>query len=84
MESLFITALSSAFVTMLTEFSKMTKIPPQVIVVVLSLILGIGYQALKVALPMPLQMQIQDFVAGTMAGSVFIYEFVIKRIQQSK
>ena len=83
MESLFITALGAAFVTMITEFSKMIKVPPQVVVVILSLLLGIGYQSLKVTLPAPLQMQIQDFVAGTMAGSVFIYEFIIKRIQTS-
>jgi hypothetical protein len=44
--------------------------------------MGCFYAIFKLYAPDFLQLQVQDFVAATAAGSVFLYEFLIKLIKE--
>jgi hypothetical protein len=54
----------------------------QVVVVIISLLVGVGYYAFQVYVPGALQESILTFFWGSMTASVFIYEFLWKNVKK--
>lgn len=77
-------SLSAFMVSFMADmFKRLTLTAWQVrgIVVLLSVVMGIGWYIFQTYLPATIQIEVQNFVAGTLAGAVFIYEFINKHIE---
>lgn len=81
---LFTISLSAFMVNVLTDLLKMLKLTAwqtRGVVLGLSLLMGVVWYVFQAYVPVSFQIEVQNFVAGTLAGAVFIYEFLTKHIE---
>ena len=82
-------ALTSVSVVAVTEILKFLsekkglKVPPQFILLFLSILVGAGYQAYSMFLPKETQDALWAFVGGSIGFSTTIYAFLIKPVKKA-
>jgi uncharacterized membrane-anchored protein len=73
--------VSALVVNMITDVSKRWSFNPRWVVLGLSILCGAIWYIFQAYLPMSLQVEVQNFILGTMAGAVFIHEFFSKHFE---
>lgn len=80
MEAVFMTFLSGALVSFVTQIAKNHEVHPHVVVAGMSIVFGVLYWAFTQYLPEELQTNIVGFIGGSMGTATLVYEWFIKRL----
>jgi len=73
--------ISASVVSLLADWAKKYNLPPKVVVTVCSIVFGAIWYGYTSFAPLPIQIEVQNFIVGTLAGAVAVYEFLTKPIK---
>ena len=81
---LLLMVLGGALVTLLGGLLKgpLKKFSPKLVVTVVALLVGAAYYGFNSYVPADLKMALADFVTGSLAFAVLIYEFIYKSLKK--
>lgn len=70
--------ISASIVSLLTDWAKKYNVPPKIAVISCSIIFGAVWYVYTSFMPLPIQIEVQNFIAGTLAGAIAVYELLSK------
>jgi len=84
--NLFITLVLGSVLSFITNLFKryFPNASPQILVIILSVLLGIMYQLFLYFIPEEVRQNVINFMYGVLTSAVFVYEFIWKNLHKPK